>query len=73
MSKLDEETLEIVRASLFDESILKKLRETPIANFSNAPGGEQVDSFLCYLPHSFIPPFPRSFLNLVAGSLVSRY
>lgn len=42
MQRLSEETITLVQQKLLEPDIMKKLRETPMERFKDAPGGEKV-------------------------------
>lgn len=42
LSHLNEEIVMLVQEKMFDESVFKKLRETPLEKFDDAPDGERV-------------------------------
>lgn len=42
LKELNEEIIMLIQDKMFDESVFKKLRETPIEKFIDAPDGERV-------------------------------
>jgi hypothetical protein len=42
LSQLNEEIITLIQDKMFDDSVFKKLRETPFEKFEDAPDGEKV-------------------------------